>query len=269
MNYSNIKGVIVDWAGTSIDYGSFAPVAAFIDAFRQSGIEVPANDIRKFMGYGKRDHTREILKLENISNDWFERYKRRPTEDDVEKIFYSLSLSLEKAILDYSEPIEGAIDFLEKMRTAGIKVGSTTGYVREMMNLIIPIAEKKGFKPDVIVCPDDVPSGRPYPWMCYLNAVKMETYPFWEMVKFGDTVSDINEGLNAGMWTVGITKSGNEVGLTLAETESLSDIELNSLIKAAETKLSEAGAHFIINGIWEAEKVLEQIDENIRKGLKP
>jgi phosphonoacetaldehyde hydrolase len=269
MNYSNIKGVIVDWAGTSIDYGSFAPVAAFIDAFGQFGINVSANDVRKFMGYGKRDHTREILNLENISNDWIEKYNRKPTEDDVEKIFNSLSLSLENVILDYTEPIEGAVEFLEKMRTAGIKVGSTTGYVKEMMDLIIPIAEKKGFKPDVIVCPSDVPSGRPYPWMSYLNAIKMETYPLWEMVKFGDTVADINEGLNAGMWTVGITKSGNEVGLTLAETENLSHNELNELIKAAEMKLLEAGAHFVINGIWEAEKVLEQINENIGKGLKP
>ena len=219
--------------------------------------------------YGKREHTREILNLENISNDWIEKYKRKPTEDDVERIFNSLSFSLEKVIPDFSEPIEGAVSFLERMRASGIKVGSTTGYVREMMELIIPIAEKKGFKPDVIVCPSDVPFGRPYPWMNYLNAIKMEVYPLCEMVKFGDTVADINEGRNAGMWTVGITKSGNELGLTLAEIENLNEIELNKLIKAAENKLLEAGAHFILDGIWEAEKVLEQIDENIRHGLKP
>ncbi len=269
MKLSNIKAVIIDWAGTSIDYGSYAPVAAFIDAFSQFGIEIYSNEVRLFMGFDKKEHTKKILNLDRITELWFDRFKRKPNKDDADKIFDTLSSSLKKVIVDYSVPIDGSVDFVEKMKSLNIKVGSTTGYVRDMMNDIVNISENKGLRLDCIVTPSEVPNGRPYPWMCYLNAIIMQVYPMANMVKIGDTVADIQEGINAGMWTVGITQSGNEVGLTNQEINNLNKDELNTLLKKAEQNLTNAGAHVIIKGIWEAEIALEEINNKISAGLKP
>ena len=97
------------------------------------------------------------------------------------------------------------------------------------MAILLPHAADQGYVPDCAVCPDDVGAGRPFPWMIYANAIRMKVWPLEALVKIGDTFSDMEEGLNAGMWTVGVSATGNEAGRTAAEWEALAAGEISEL----------------------------------------
>ena len=105
--------------------------------------------------------------------------------------------------------------------SAGLKIGTTTGYNAEMMRVLAAEAARRGFEPDCIVTSDMVPEGRPAPWMALKAAAELGVYPMCAIVKIGDTIPDIQEGLNAGMWTIAVAATGNELGLSQPEAESL------------------------------------------------
>ncbi|MFW5637307.1 MAG: phosphonoacetaldehyde hydrolase, partial [Thermodesulfobacteriota bacterium] len=111
--------------------------------------------------------------------------------------------------------------------------------------------------------------GRPYPWMCYRNAIQLGVYPMSAMVKIGDTLSDIEEGLNAGMWTVGLTQTGNELGLAEDAVHQLPPAELKTRLTEIEQRFRKAGAHYVVSGIWECPAVIDQINERLARGENP
>jgi phosphonoacetaldehyde hydrolase len=154
-------------------------------------------------------------------------------------------------------------------RQRGLKIGSSTGYTREMMDVVVPEAEKRGYAPDSIVCSSDVPAGRPSPWMALRSAMALGVYPMEAIVKIGDTVPDINEGLNTGMWTIGLAQTGNEVGLTEQETEALDPQVLQEKLGRASWRLAQAGAHYVIDGMWDVLGVLDEIESRLADGERP
>ncbi len=261
-----VKGVILDWAGTAVDYGCMAPTMVFIEVFRKHGIEITIDEARGPMGLHKLDHTKELLKLDSVINQWKNRYDRVPDDDDANRIYEDLEPMLFEVIKNHSKPIPGLLDFVDSMHELGIKVGSTTGYTTSMMDVLKIEAEKHGYCPDNIVCSNEVPRGRPSPLMCYKNAIDLDIFPLKSIIKIGDTPADIKEGLNAGMITIGITKTGNEIGLTQEDANKLDRNVLDEKISHAEQKLLNAGANFIIEGIWEAKFVIREIDAKIKAG---
>jgi phosphonoacetaldehyde hydrolase len=263
----NIKAVIFDWAGTIIDYGCIAPTQVFIEVFSEKDIIITMEEARIPMGLAKKDHVRELFRLGTVQKQWYCTYGRVPAEIDVELMYSELEPKLTAIVKNYTEPIPGAIELIEALKRQGVKVGSTTGYVTEMMENILPLSFAKGLIPDSIVTSSEVPSARPYPWMIYRNCEKMNVYPLSQMVKIGDTIADIQEGINAGMWTIGLTKSGNELGLTLAETEKADPIWLAEKIILAGRKMINNGADFVAEGVWDCWSILEEIDEQIESNL--
>jgi phosphonoacetaldehyde hydrolase len=168
-----------------------------------------------------------------------------------------------------AEPVPGLHEALKEFRRAGIRIGSCTGYTTPIMAVLVEEARKRGYAPDSVVCPSDVPAGRPYPWMCYQNAMNLRVYPMAAMVKIGDTVSDIQEGLNAGMWTIGVTKTGNELGLTEAEVNALTPAELRRRLGAVEVRLRKAGAHYVTESIESCPTVIAVINGRLARGERP
>jgi len=159
---------------------------------------------------------------------------------------------------------------VETWRTHGLKIGSTTGYTRPMLDLLLAQSSKQGFSPDCAICPEEVPGGgRPGPWMCYLNAVRLAAGPMWTMVKIGDTPSDIAEGLNAGMWTIGVTRTGNEVGLTAAEWRSSPPAEQSAALVLAEQRLRGAGAHYVAEAVADCLDIIDEIEARLNAGERP
>ncbi len=264
-----IRAVILDWAGTIVDHGSVAPVMAFIETFRLHGVEISVEEARGPMGMPKYDHIRAITQMPPVAARWKAAHGRPPNEADVAAMYEAFIPLQLKVLADYADPIPGAVETLAKLRKRGIKIGSTTGYNRDMMEVLVPEAVRRGIQPDSIVCVNDVPAGRPEPWMALRSALELRAYPPALCVKVGDTVPDIQEGLNAGMWTVAVALTGNELGLTADELTALSQDELETRRERAHLRLADAGAHYVIDGIWSLPMVLDDIEARLADGEQP
>lgn len=264
-----VKAVVLDWAGTAVDYGCIAPLAVFMEVFRNRGVDISIEEARAPMGLMKKDHIRAICDMGVVSERWSRVHGRPPQESDVEGMYQELEPLMSTMVARHADPIPGVLQAINYFRKEGIKIGSTTGYTRPIMEVLIPAAAEKGYRPDSIICSSDVPIGRPYPWMCYLNAINLQVYPFAAMVKIGDTPADIYEGLNAGMWTVGVTKTGNELGLTEQEVSTLDEKDLRQRIENAEARLRQAGAHFLVESVDQCPAIIEQINDYLSKGQNP
>lgn len=264
-----VKAVILDWAGTAVDYGSFAPTAVFLRLFEKENVKITPADARSGMGLMKKDPLRTILARPGVAEAWQAAHGAPASEQDVDALFDAF-VPMQLAVLtEYADPIPGTLKVVEELHQRKIKVGSTTGYIRSMMEILAPKAKENGYDPDCIVCPDEVPAGRPYPWMCYMNAMKLGVFPNQALVKVGDTLPDIEEGLNAGMWTVGLSLTGNLIGLSEAEVLALPQTERDALNQKSTSQLYQAGAHYVIDGIWQLPEVIDEIEDHLMRGEQP
>lgn len=264
-----LKGAILDWAGTAVDYGCIGPAAVFVDVFKKFNVDATIDEARQFMGLMKKDHIRGMLNLPSIRKRWEAAHKRAPEENDVDALYLETEPMMVSAILCHGELIPGLLETVAGMRGLGMKIGSCTGYTSPMMAVLAPLAMRQGYEPDAMKCSADVPRGRPYPWMCYLNAIEMDIYPMSALVKIGDTVSDIQEGLNAGMWTIGLTQSGNELGMTREAAEALPEMALNEKLTIIESRFLDAGVHYTAKGIWECLPLIDDINRRLANGEQP
>jgi phosphonoacetaldehyde hydrolase len=265
-----VLGVVFDWAGTLVDHGSLAPTVALIDGFKAFGVTITMDEARQPMGRHKRDHIREILHMPQVIDRWSAAHGRRPDESDVERLFADFIPRQTAVIAQFSDPIPGVQAMLVGLRERGIGVGSCTGYTRVMMDVLLPAAQSRCPElPELVVTPDEVPEGRPAPWMCFVNAMRLGLYPMSALVKVGDTPVDMTEGRNAGMWTVGVTLSGNELGLKWNELWSLDAAQLQPRREHAESRLRDAGAHDVIDSAAELLPVIDELERRIERGERP
>lgn len=207
--------------------------------------------------------------MEEVSQLWERVHGRKPTDDDVEDMFRDFVPLQLDCLASYADLIPGTVEAVAAFRKRGLKIGSTTGYTGEMMKLLLEEAKKRGYEPDFSVCATDVPAGRPHPWMCFKNAMDLQVYPMEALVKVGDTLPDIGEGLNAGMWTIGLTKTGNEVGLTEEEINALDPEVRERKLARAYQRMSQAGAHYVVDGIGDVEPLLDDINARLARGERP
>jgi len=264
-----LKAVIFDWAGTTIDHGSRAPAGAFQALFRNHGVETTVAQARGPMGMHKRDHIAAMLAMPEIAAQWLAAHGAPSTEGDLDALFEEFIPLQMEALPHFLDMIPGIPAMAAQLREQGLKIGATTGYNEAMMALCQEAARQAGYVPDISIAASQVPAGRPAPWMAVRAAMEMQIYPFSAIVKVGDTVTDIEEGLNAGMWTVGVTRTGNEVGLSLLEAESLAPTALNKYIRLAEEKLRAAGAHYVVESAADILPVLDEIDARLARGGTP
>ena len=264
-----LKAVILDWAGTTLDYGCCAPAVVFTEVFKRQGVEISMEEARAPMGAHKKVHIRRISEDPNVAARWEKTHGRLPTEEDVVAMFEAFVPLQLNCLADYAELIPGTLDFVAAARKRGLKIGSTTGYTVEMMELIGQEAAQRGYEPDHSVSAAEVPEGRPAPWMCLENAKNLGVYPLEAIVKVDDTVPGIEEGINAGMWTVGLAKSGNEIGLTEREIELLPADEFERRLSRAYTRMQRAGADYVIDGIWDLLPCLDDIEARLARGERP
>ena len=257
-----IEAVIFDWAGTTVDYGSFAPVQAFISAFEKFGITPTNDEVRKPMGIAKLDHIREMLNMDRISNEWKNIHGRNFTEDDVKKI-YELSETLILDVLkDFSTPKPYVLETIKALREKGIKIGSTTGYNDEMMKIVKKSAAEQGYVPDICFTPDSTNKiGRPYPYLIYMNMMALKIKSVNSVIKVGDTVADITEGKNAGVTTIGVIEGSSVLGYSKTEYDALSDEE-KVIAKSKATEIyKSSGADYVINNMSELIQLIEKIEK--------
>jgi len=261
-----IEAVIFDWAGTTVDHGCMAPLAAFREVFRRRGVEVSTAAARGPMGTHKRTHLERMCALPEVAAAWRARFGTAPGPADVDAMFAEfvpLQLSVLRA---HAEPVPGCVAAVAALRARGLRIGSTTGFTRAMMDVLAPEASRRGFAPDVIVTADEVRRARPWPDMCLRNVMELGASSVAACVKVDDTLAGIEEGLRAGMWTVGVVMTGNEVGLTEAELAARSPEERARLRAEGYARLRGAGAHVVIDGIAELPAVIDALGSRSSSG---
>lgn len=263
---NQIKAVVLDWAGTTVDFGCFAPLDVFKRIFADKGIELTLEEVRLPMGMAKKDHIRAILLFPRITALWQERFGIAWTETDVEAMYADFEPLMMETLAGHTEVLEGVIDTCGWLRRNRIKIGSTTGYTGKMMETVCREAGKKGYMPDAVVTADMVGGcGRPAPDMMFKNMELLGVYPPSAIVKVGDTVADIEEGLNAGAVSVGVVVGSSVMGMTKEEYGALDEKEKIEACRRAAAVFCTAGADHVILSLKELPALIEMINSKRRK----
>lgn len=256
-----ISCVIIDWAGTAVDFGCFAPLNAFLKVFsEEKGIDITYRQAREPMGLLKIDHIKAILNMPEVNEKFRARYGRDWNMEDVNEMYVSFEKHLFTSLSNFTTPIPGVLDTIKELRESGIKIGSTTGYTQAMMDVVRPSAAAKGYVVDNLVTPDNLPAGRPAPYMIYKNMIDLAIPSVDNVVKVGDTIADIKEGVNAKVWSIGIITGSNEMGITEEEYNRRTPDELAALKQEVRERMMAAGAHFVLDNITELPACIEKIN---------
>ena len=264
-----IEAVLLDWAGTTMDFGCMAPAVVFMQIYERKGVPITIDEARAPMGAHKKVHIQKISQLESVRRRWQDAHGRAPGDDDVDAMFADF-VPLQLACLSqYSALIPGTLEVVAELRRRGAKIGSTTGYLTEMMKINREDGKRQGYDPDSTVCASDVPAGRPYPYMCLQNAINLRVTTVQACVKVDDTVPGVEEGLNAGMWTVGLAVSGNEVGMPLAQWQALPAAEQATKRARAYARMQQCGAHYVVDTIADLLPCIDDIQARIGRGETP
>lgn len=265
-----LQGVVFDWAGTLVDFGSLAPTQIFVEAFATFGITITLAQARGPMGLSKWQHIHQLLQEPLIHAQWLQVFGQAPQDADVDAV-YARFMPLQIAkVGEFSAPIAGAAQVLQWLRDQGLRTGSCSGYPRVVLDKLLPQAAAAGVAPEHVVAGDELAAGaRPGPFMALANVLALGISDVRACVKVDDTVPGIEEGRNAGMWTVGLSLSGNEVGYSLAEYAQAPAEEVAARIAAAEHKLRAAGAHYVVDSIQDLPGVLLDIAARMRAGVEP
>lgn len=269
-SHGPLKLVVFDWAGTTVDHGCFAPVVPFQELFRGRGVELSVAEAREPMGLGKRDHIAALLEMPEVAARWKRAHGKLPTVAELDRMFTDEFTPRQlESVADCCELIPGMLDCAARLRKRGLKIGATTGYFREAEQMVHAAAKRQGYEPDAHFSAGDVPAGRPAPWMIYRNMEALGVYPPRTVVKVGDTVPDIEEGLNAGVWSIGVAATGSDTGLSAPQLASLAPADRNVRVGYARQRLSAAGAHYVIDSVADLPELLTEIEQRLTAGETP
>ncbi|HEV3342236.1 MAG TPA: phosphonoacetaldehyde hydrolase [Pirellulales bacterium] len=265
----HVTAIVFDWAGTTVDHGSLAPAIAFKELFRGRRVDITAAQAREPMGMAKRDHIGAILAMPAVASAWRAAHGRPHDEADIDALYEDFLPLQERVLQEHSDVIAGVPEAVEACRRMGLKIGSTTGYSRALMEIVSASAKRQGYEPDCVVCADDVLRGRPAPYLLYEAAMRLNVYPLWTVVAVDDTPLGIEAGLHAGCWTVGVTRTGNCLGLSPEEVEALPGDERLRLCDQADQRLRSVGARYTIESTAEIVPILLDIDRRLGAGESP
>jgi phosphonoacetaldehyde hydrolase len=207
--------------------------------------------------------------MADISEKWRKANGKAWSEADVENMYREFIPIQVECLSDFGQLIPGTLETEKTLRSMGIKIGATTGYNEEMMKIVLRCAKDQGVSPDAAVCAGHVPSGRPAPWMIFRAMEYLNVFPPAVVVNLGDTIPDIEAGLNAGVWSIGVVKTGNMIGLPAEDVASLNPEILAERMTQAKAKMLRAGAHYVIDDVSRIMRVLDLINHRLSSGEMP
>jgi phosphonoacetaldehyde hydrolase len=260
---SPVRAIITDWAGTIVDFGSRAPVAAVMKVFAVAGISITNEEARAPMGRAKRDHLAAVARMDRVTRAWRDRFSKDPSDADIDRL-YAAFLPIQKSVLaDMSRPIPGVAKTLAALRTRGLKIASTTGYTRELMSVVTAVAGAEGIEVDAVVTVDDVSAGRPAPWAIFRAAESIGVFPMSSVVVVDDTPVGIQAARNTGAWAVAVARTGNQLGLSEDQAAALPPDKWKNRRREIEAEFKACGADFVIDSFADLPSVVDEIDERL------
>ena len=217
---SRIDLVVFDMAGTTVqDRGEV--IASFLDALHSHEIEAAEKDIRQYRGLSKREAIRSLVNEKSPLK----------TSDDmeiVEKVYETFCERLERRFTrEGVAPMPRAAEVFDWLHQKGVKVATTTGFGRNIADIILKQLSWDEELVDVTVTADEVSQGRPAPYMIFRAMERTHVVDVKRVVKVGDTSADILAGKNADL-----------------------DVVVGVLSGAHDTeRLRKAGAGYIISDV--------------------
>jgi phosphonoacetaldehyde hydrolase len=266
----SVAAVVFDWAGTVVDFGSLAPANAFVALFERRGVRITAAEARRPMGLPKWEHIQAIGAQPRVAQAWSDAHDGHAFDDTVvDSLYVEYTPINREAVLRHADLVPGMAAAVAALRARSIRVGSTTGYGREIIAPLLPVAREQGFEPDNLVCSGDVPMSRPSPLAMYRCFLDLKVWPAWRVVKVDDTVPGLMEGKHAGCWTVAVTDSGNEVGLSLPDWSALDAAEQTRRRAVAADRLGAARPDYTVATAADVPALIDDIERRLRAGERP
>eukprot|EP00927_Polykrikos_kofoidii_P034689 TRINITY_DN29379_c0_g1_i1.p1 TRINITY_DN29379_c0_g1~~TRINITY_DN29379_c0_g1_i1.p1 ORF type:complete len:245 (+),score=45.35 TRINITY_DN29379_c0_g1_i1:169-903(+) len=221
---ANIGLVLFDMAGTTVDDlidGEPLVIAAFKAAFRvHDGSEVGYNEANAVRGYEKREALRRLL----CSARGLDVDDVAAVDDaEIETLFEVFKVELDKLTGQMNTEIVGTTSTFRTLRERGIKVCVGSGFPDHVVK---KIAENMGWMVDGVFSSEALGAGRPDPVMVNAAMAHCGIDDKRRVVKVGDTAVDIEEGKNAGVYTVSVL-TGTQSRAKLAEMHP--DFIINSV----------------------------------------
>ena len=270
--YGPLRGVILDWSGTVIDKYSNAPIKALQKLFKNNGIEITEEEARIPMGKRKYEHIELIMNHNHFKERWHKKYNNYPKKIDIDKIYNKFIPIQKEIIYNYCDLIPGTQKTIYELKKKHkLKIGLTTGFTSDITDIILDQVSKKGFTPDSVVSGDDVKNGnRPNPYMIYKNMDNLNISPIEAILKVDDTANGIEEGLEAGCWTVGVSRYSTYMNINDSTHESiLSGYDIEERHNYSKEKLRKSCAHYVIDDVCYLPYVVKDINKKLMKGEKP
>ncbi len=268
-HFQNLKAVVFDWAGTVVDFGSFAPMGAFVQLFSQEGIDIRIDEARIPMGLPKWRHIQALGKLPRIDSQWQAKHGYAMRDEDVDRLHDIYTPMNAAAIPMHADLIPGVALLMKDLKASGLKIGSTTGYTRLIMAQLAPLAAAQGFSPETCVCADDLPVSRPTPFGMYQAMMNLNVWPAHAVVKIDDTAPGLLEGQHAGCWTVAVIASGNHNGQTWDQWKALSHEEKGSRRDLVRSALQAAQPDYWVDTVADLPAILSEIEARLQDGDRP
>lgn len=266
-----VQAVILDWSGTTADAYVVAPAVVFVEVFKRQKVEISMIEARGPMGLRKDLHIKALTEVDEIKERWKKIHGKYPEQSDVDRMFADFVPLQLDCLRKYTTLLPGVAEVTQRLQKQGIKIGSTTGFVRSMVDILEEDSAKQGYKPDASVAGDEVTNGaRPSPHMVYKNLDMLNITPIQSVVKVDDTTSGIGEAVNAGCWGIGVTRYSNYMDVDTPEDgKKLSEDEIKKRVAKTKDILEKAGAHYILESIADIEPVIEDINKRIARGERP
>lgn len=265
-----IKAAILDSAGTVQDPGVSTVIYALQRLFKNIfKIDISWYEAAANMGIRKELHLQAILFSQRVREEFFKLNHRYPTQEDADRAYQFLPQLILDTLKEakFREPIVGLKETVANLRQMSCQILSTTGFVTGM-DVFLHQALAKIYNPDIAIDASQVPMGRPDPDMVCL-ALAAAGIPSSHAVKIGDTKSDIEEGLRANTWTIGLSLTSVHIQKSAEQLTGLDVDEIRKLNDISIEILKQAKPHYIASGIWEVFKIVQQIDYLSRKGYHP
>ena len=218
---------------------------------------------RAYMGLTKIEEIRALFNIDRVKAAFREKYGRDYTDEDVQARYEAFQRVLFDTLENYSEPIPGVVDTVEAIAQGRYQdrfhhriyqqddghrdSGGGKGRLQS--------GQLRDFGPSA--CRTS------YPYMVYRNMIDLAVPSVDCVLKYGDTIADIKEGVNAKVWTVGVVMGSNELALTQEEVAAMSADELDARKAEVRRRMLEAGAHYVVDDITELPAVIETINQKM------
>ncbi len=266
-----VSTVILDWSGTTADAYVIAPAVVFVEVFKNQGVEISMEEARGPMGLRKDLHIKALTEDPIIRERWKGVHGKYPNQADVDRMFADFVPAQLACLPQYTKLLPGVAKVIKRLQSRGIKIGSSTGFTRPMVDILEKAAKKQGYVPDASVAGDEVVHGaRPRPFMVYRNLDLLDAWPIESVIKVDDTISGVGEGLNAGCWAVGVARYSNYMNInTLDEEATLSKAEIQRRLEKTRDILRKAGAHYVIDSLADIEPVIADVNARLARGEAP